>query len=35
MTTAWRIAKQKHQLTGLAGEGARIYGGRWNPVGIP
>ncbi len=35
MTTAWRIAKQNHQFTGLSGEGARIYGGRWNPIGIP
>ena len=35
MTTAWRIAKQKHQLTGLTSEGARTYGGRWNPIGIP
>jgi hypothetical protein len=34
MTTAWRITKQKHQSTGLSGEGARIYGGRWNPIGI-
>ena len=35
MMTAWRIAKQKHQSTGLSGEGARIYGGRWNPIGTP
>jgi RES domain-containing protein len=35
MTKAWRITKQKHQSTGLSGEGARIYGGRWNPIGIP
>ena len=35
MTTAWRIAKQTHHSTGLSDEGARLYGGRWNPVGIP
>ena len=35
MITAWRITKQKHQSTGLSDEGARIYGGRWNPIGIP
>lgn len=35
MTTVWRIAKQKHQFAGLSGEGARIYGGRWNPIGTP
>ena len=35
MITAWRIAKHKHQFTGSSGEGARIYGGRWNPIGIP
>ncbi len=35
MTTVWRITKQKHQFTSLTGEGARIYGGRWNPIGIP
>jgi len=35
MTTAWRIAKQKHHSTGLIGEGARLYGGRWNPIGTP
>jgi len=35
MMTAWHIAKQKHQSTGLSGEGARIYGGRWNPIGTP
>jgi RES domain-containing protein len=35
MITAWRIAKQTYQFTGSSGEGARIYGGRWNPIGIP
>ena len=35
MTAAWRVLKAKHQKTGFTGEGARIYGGRWNPIGIP
>ena len=35
MITAWRIAKQKHQFAGHSGEGARLYGGRWNPIGVP
>ncbi len=35
MITAWRIVKEKHQRTAFTGEGARQYGGRWNPIGIP
>lgn len=31
--TVWRIAKQEHARTALAGEGARLYGGRWNSPG--
>ena len=31
--TAWRIIKKKHMRTAFKGDGARIYGGRWNPVG--
>jgi len=30
----FRIAKQKF-ITDLSGEGARLYGGRWNSVGTP
>lgn len=30
---AWRIVKEKHALTAFDGEGARLYGGRWNSVG--
>lgn len=31
--TAWRITKQKHAKTAFTGEGARLYGGRWNSPG--
>ena len=30
----FRIAKQKY-ITDFTGEGARLYGGRWNTIGIP
>ncbi len=29
----WRIDKDKHVAQALSGEGARLYGGRWNPTG--
>lgn len=32
---AYRIQKSRHLATALTGEGARITGGRWNPVGTP
>ncbi|WP_395739930.1 RES family NAD+ phosphorylase [Prosthecobacter sp.] len=31
---AWRIVKQKHAATAFSGEGARLYGGRWNSPGV-
>ncbi len=31
--TAWRITKQKHAKAAFTGEGARLYGGRWNSPG--
>jgi RES domain-containing protein len=31
--TAWRITKQKHARSAFSGEGARLYGGRWNSPG--
>ena len=31
--TAWRIVKKKHEATAFDGEGARLYGGRWNSSG--
>ena len=35
MITAWRIVKAKHQDRAFDGEGARLYGGRWNIKGVP
>ena len=32
---AWRITQKKRAKTGFSGEGARLYGGRWNSPGIP
>ncbi|MBN1151347.1 RES family NAD+ phosphorylase [candidate division WOR-3 bacterium] len=31
--TSWRIVKKKFEATAFSGEGARIYGGRWNSSG--
>jgi RES domain-containing protein len=31
--TAWRICKQKHCKHAFTGEGARLFGGRWNNPG--
>jgi RES domain-containing protein len=31
--TAWRIFKPKYNATAFTGEGARVYGGRWNSKG--
>lgn len=33
MKQAWRIVKEKHAATAFDGEGARLYGGRWNSIG--
>ncbi len=33
MRQAWRIVKEKHAATAFSGEGARLYGGRWNSPG--
>jgi RES domain-containing protein len=33
--TGWRILPADKAATAFDGEGARIYGGRWNPVGVP
>jgi RES domain-containing protein len=31
--SAWRITKARHTQTAFTGEGARLFGGRWNSVG--
>ena len=33
MTVAWRIAKRSRAASAFDGEGARLYGGRWNSPG--
>lgn len=33
MATGWRIVKSRHANTAFDGEGARLYGGRWNSPG--
>ena len=34
MTRAWRIIKSRFAADAFSGEGARLYGGRWNSPGI-
>lgn len=34
MRTVWRITTARFAATAFSGEGARLYGGRWNPKGI-
>ena len=34
MRRAWRIVKQNHADTAFDGNGARLYGGRWNSLGL-
>lgn len=33
--TAYRLVQQRHAASAFDGEGARLYGGRWNSAGIP
>lgn len=33
LVTAWRLAKARHAGSAFDGEGARLYGGRWNSPG--
>lgn len=35
MVTAWRIVQAQWAEGAFDGEGARLYGGRWNLVGLP
>lgn len=35
MPRAWRIVKKRHAELAFDGEGARLYGGRWNSHGVP
>lgn len=31
----WRLCRARHAHTAFDGEGARLYGGRWNHKGLP
>lgn len=33
--TAWRVIPKRRRATAFDGEGARLYGGRWNHEGTP
>lgn len=33
--TVWRITTERFAETAFTGDGARLYGGRWNPKGWP
>ncbi|SRR5579862_7879538 len=35
MGSGWRIVKAKYADSVFSGEGARLYGGRWNSPGVP
>lgn len=35
MLTVWRLVTARFAKSALSGEGARLYGGRWNRKGIP
>lgn len=34
MIAIWRIDKKRHAASSFSGEGAALYGGRWNPQGV-
>jgi RES domain-containing protein len=33
--TVWRLTTARRVKSAFSGEGARLYGGRWNPKGVP
>jgi len=33
--TVWRLTTARRARPAFSGEGARLYGGRWNPKGVP
>jgi RES domain-containing protein len=33
--SVWRIVRERHAAQAFNGEGARLYGGRWNSLGVP
>ena len=35
MTVVWRMLTARFAETAFSGEGARLYGGRWNHQGVP
>ncbi len=35
MIRAYRLIKSRHAGNAFSGEGSRISGGRWNPIGVP
>jgi len=35
MLRVWRLVTARYAATAFSGEGARLYGGRWNRKGVP
>jgi len=35
MIVVWRLCKKRHAASAFSGQGARLYGGRWNHPGTP
>ena len=35
MRTVWRLVTARFADTAFSGDGARLYGGRWNRKGVP